>query len=229
MLTPMKRCLRHGGRSTVSRPICFAIVGYCLIRLILLFSFRSNSPATVFSLFSFSSRRCAGRYIFMHDLPPRFNADLLRNNCALSPWVADACHFADNGGFGADLGDGWYVTSQFALELIFHDRMRRYECLTRDPARAAAFFVPFYAGFEIWRHLWGPNTTVRDAVALDLVRWLGARPEWAAMGGRDHFMVAGRITWDFRRRSDEDGDWGSKLLWLPELQNMTTLVRFSQT
>ncbi|KAG6504546.1 hypothetical protein ZIOFF_036880 [Zingiber officinale] len=224
MLTPMTRYLRHGGRRTLSRLICFPIALYCLIRLLLFFSFRSSSPATALSLFSFASSRCDGRYVFMHDLPPRFNADLLRDNCALSPWVGDACHFADNGGFGTDLGDGWYVTSQFALEFIFHDRMRRYECLTGDPARAAAFFVPFYAGVELLPHLWGTNTTVRDAVALDLVRWLRARPEWAAMGGRDHFMVAGRITWDFRRQSEEDGDWGSKLFWLPELQNMTTLL-----
>ncbi|KAK1312916.1 hypothetical protein QJS10_CPA07g00176 [Acorus calamus] len=44
------------------------------------------------------------------------------------------------------------------------------------------------------------------------------------MGGRDHFMVGGRITWDFWRMTEEENDWGNKLLMLPEVKNMSTLV-----
>ncbi|KAK2998268.1 hypothetical protein RJ639_023238 [Escallonia herrerae] len=50
------------------------------------------------------------------------------------------------------------------------------------------------------------------------------RPEWSIMGGKDHFLIAGRITWDFRRASDEETDWGNKLLFLPAAKYMSMLV-----
>lgn len=89
---------------------------------------------------------------------------------------------------------------------------------------AAAIFVPFYAGFDIARYLWGYNISTRDAASLELVDWLMKRPEWEIMRGKDHFLVAGRITWDFRRLSEEENDWGNKLLFLPAAKNMSMLV-----
>lgn len=175
---------------------------------------------------------CNGRYIYVQDLPPRFNADMVRSCGTLSPWT-DMCGSTSNGGFGPQLvgssdgafqETGWYDTDAHALDLIFHARIRRYECLTSDPTRAAAVFVPFYAGLDVARHLWGHNVSARDALALDLAEWLTARPEWRAVGGRDHFFVAGRTTWDFRRQNDGDADWGSRLLLLPAVRNMTALV-----
>lgn len=44
------------------------------------------------------------------------------------------------------------------------------------------------------------------------------------MGGRDHFIVGGRITWDFRRLTDQERDWGNKLLYISEIMNVTMLV-----
>ncbi|KAK3009716.1 hypothetical protein RJ639_041882, partial [Escallonia herrerae] len=84
---------------------------------------------------------CGGRYIYVHDLPPRFNEDMLKQCRSLSLWT-NMCK----------------------------------------------------------------------------------RPEWSIMGGKDHFLVAGRITWDFRRASDEETDWGNKLLFLPAAKNMSMLV-----
>ena len=63
---------------------------------------------------------------------------------------------------------------------------------------------------------------MRDALAEDLVGWLRSSPAWAAHGGRDHFLVGGRIAWDLRR--EDGGEWGSRLLFLPEARNMTALV-----
>ncbi|XP_062204932.1 xyloglucan galactosyltransferase KATAMARI1 homolog [Phragmites australis] len=175
---------------------------------------------------------CGGRYIYVQELPPRFNADMVRSCGTLSPWT-DMCGYTANGGFGPQLrsGDegefqetGWYDTDQHALDVILHDRIRRYECLTDDPSLAAAVFVPFYAGLDVARHLWGYNVSTRDALALELADLLTARPEWRAMGGRDHFFVAGRTTWDFRRLADGDAEWGSKLFGLPAIRNMTALV-----
>ncbi|XP_015901177.2 xyloglucan galactosyltransferase MUR3 [Ziziphus jujuba] len=174
---------------------------------------------------------CGGRYIYVHDLPSRFNEDMLKECKSLSLWT-NMCKFTTNAGLGPPLENvegvfsntGWYATNQFAVDVIFGNRMKQYDCLTRDSSLAAAIFVPFYAGFDIARYLWGHNISRRDAASRDLVDWLMKRPEWGIMGGKDHFLVAGRITWDFRRLSDEESDWGNKLLFLPAAKNMSMLV-----
>ncbi|XP_042512972.1 xyloglucan galactosyltransferase MUR3-like [Macadamia integrifolia] len=175
---------------------------------------------------------CGGRYIYVHDLPPRFNEDILKECKSLSLWT-DMCKFITNSGLGPPLEEDikgvfsnteMYATNQFALDVIFTNRMKQYECLTRDSSIAAAIFVPFYAGMDISRYLWGYNTSVRDATSLALVDWLVKKPEWKVMGGKDHFLVAGRITWDFRRSTDQDSSWGNKLFTLPFAKNMSMLV-----
>ncbi|XP_057535844.1 xyloglucan galactosyltransferase MUR3-like [Amaranthus tricolor] len=178
-----------------------------------------------------SSDPCGGKYIYVHDLPSRFNGDMLKECRSLSLWT-NMCKFTTNAGLGPPLENvagvfsntGWYATNQFAVDVIFNNRMKQYECLTNDSSIAAAIFVPFYAGFDIARYLWGYNISRRDAASLDLTDWLMKRPEWKIMDGRDHFLVAGRITWDFRRLTEEENDWGSKLLFLPAAKNMSMLV-----
>ncbi|CAI9774402.1 unnamed protein product [Fraxinus pennsylvanica] len=174
---------------------------------------------------------CGGRYIYVYDLPPRFNENMLKECRSLSLWT-NMCKYTTNAGLGPPLENaegvfsntGWYATNQFAVDVIFSNRMKQYECLTNDSSLAAAIFVPFYAGFDIARYLWGHNVSTRDASSLALVDWLMKRPEWGIMGGKDHFLVAGRITWDFRRLTDEEYDWGNKLLFLPAAKNMSMLV-----
>lgn len=174
---------------------------------------------------------CGGRYIYVHDLPPSFNEDMLKECKSLSLWT-NMCKFTTNAGLGPPLENtegvfsntGWYATNQFAVDVIFSNRMKQYQCLTNDSSLAAAIFVPFYAGFDIARYLWGHNISTRDAASLALVDWLMKRPEWSIMGGKDHFLVAGRITWDFRRLSDQESDWGNKLFFLPAAKNMSMLV-----
>ncbi|XP_066315139.1 xyloglucan galactosyltransferase KATAMARI1 homolog [Miscanthus floridulus] len=173
---------------------------------------------------------CRGRYVYVHDLRPRFNADIVRGCAAANDRWQGMCEDVRNAGLGRPLSGGaltgatgWYATHQFALDAIFHGRMRKYGCLTNDSSAAAAVFVPFYAGFEFARHIWGYDTAARDAASLDLVRWLVRRPEWRRAGGRDHFLVAGRTGWDFRR-DDHNSTWGTSLFLLPTVKNMTFLV-----
>ncbi|CAN1254918.1 Probable xyloglucan galactosyltransferase GT12 [Linum perenne] len=178
---------------------------------------------------------CAGRYIYVHRLPNRFNDEVVKN-CyySLLKWW-DMCPSLSNFGFGTRLQNPsgkvlmqkscWYATNQFTLEVIFRHRMNSYECLTNDSSLASAIFVPYYAGFDIGRHLWGDNTTVRDALGIELVNWLRNQPEWnKGLWGRDHFFVSGRIAWDLHRSDDDDTHWGSKLMQLPESMNMTMLA-----
>ncbi|KAF8105216.1 hypothetical protein N665_0161s0016 [Sinapis alba] len=179
---------------------------------------------------------CVGRYIYMHNIPSIFNDDIIKDCRALIKWFT-MCPFMVNSGLGPQVSEtdnktthvltsrtgSWYATNQFLLAVIFRERMKHYECLTNDSSLASAFYVPYYAGFDVSRHLWGYNTTVRDELGIKLAKWLRERPEWRKMYGRDHFFVAGRIGWDFRRGLDEDSEWGSKLMMLPEFANMTML------
>ncbi|OMO88875.1 Exostosin-like protein [Corchorus capsularis] len=102
--------------------------------------------------------------------------------------------------------------------------MKQYECLTNDSSMASAIFVPYYAGLDLRRYLWGYNTSMRDSSGLDLVKWLAGKPEWKGIMGKDHFLVSGRIARDFRRKSNRKSDWGSNFRFLPESENMTMLT-----
>ncbi|PWA83638.1 exostosin family protein [Artemisia annua] len=176
---------------------------------------------------------CGGRYVYIHKLPSRFNEDIVKECGSVNKWL-NMCksEYVMNNGFGALLNDtegvfsdhGWYDTNDQNLETIFFTRMKRYECLTNDSSIAAATFVPFYAGFDVARYMFGFNVSVRDAASIEVVEWLQKRDEWKYMNGKDHFLVAGRPTWDFRRPSDEESKWGNKFLLLPAVKNMSLLT-----
>jgi xyloglucan galactosyltransferase MUR3 len=173
---------------------------------------------------------CIGRYIYVYDLPEQFNAEILDDCQNLSLWF-DMCPLIINSGLGPELNNthevlqetGWYRTDQWVLEIIFHSRMKQYECLTTNYSMATAVSVPYYAGLDVMRYLWDKSTEKAriDKLAVELIDWLRQRPEWVAKSGKDHFIVSGRTTWDLHR--DLNDSWGSKLLRIPEVQNMTVL------
>ncbi|CAN6216499.1 unnamed protein product [Urochloa humidicola] len=189
---------------------------------------------------------CDGRYVHMVELPPEF--DVCAEGSPAFTSEHGICHLMSNAGLGTVLlpaggngndrsdGDaaaaiipntGWYNTNQYALEVIFHHRMRLYDCLTGDPAAAAAVYVPYYAANELQPHTCGLfNATVRDGATGALLQWLSSRPAWAALGGQDHFMVASKTSWMFRRAAsgEDDGGCGNSFMLRPESRNMTVLT-----
>ncbi|WCJ27618.1 Exostosin family protein [Euphorbia peplus] len=187
-----------------------------------------------FSLFLNSDKSfCLGKYIYIHHLPPQFNQHFI-DNCDQFHVGTERnyCPYLANSGLGIQLentngiltNNSWFSTNQFLLEVIFHNKMKNYKCLTTNSSIASAVYVPFYAGLEIGRYLWDTEISVRDKSAHDFLDWVSAKPEWGKMFGRDHFFVAGRISWDFRRQTDNQTDWGSKLRFLPESRNMSMLA-----
>lgn len=103
-------------------------------------------------------------------------------------------------------------------------RMKRYRCLTSRPSKEMAFYIPFYAGFDMSRHVGDLNLTERDHAGIEIVEFLRSKPQWKKRHGRDHFMVMGRIYLDFLRERDSPKTWGNKFLLLPEVKNMSSLV-----
>ncbi|XP_024535442.1 xyloglucan galactosyltransferase XLT2-like [Selaginella moellendorffii] len=174
---------------------------------------------------------CKGGRIFVYDLPPRFNADLLANCSTLNPWLS-LCDALSHGGLGKPMTttpwpsskpSPWFYTEQFSGEVIFHTRILRHPCVTNDSDSANVFYVPFYAGLDVSRYLWRPSKAEdRDHLGHKLVEWLSTQPAWTRARGRDHFTMIGRITWDFRR--PEENAWGSGLLNMAEMKNMTRLA-----
>ncbi|KAJ4799096.1 Xyloglucan galactosyltransferase KATAMARI1 [Rhynchospora pubera] len=171
--------------------------------------------------------------LYIYDLPDKFNAGILRDCLAMFPWV-DMCPYVANMGLGPHINEtgsvltetGWHITNQWVLEVIFHNRIRQYECLTDNSSQADVFFVPYYVGLDTGRKLWRQNISLQeqDSLLVEVMQLLKSRPEWSAKGGRDHFILSGRATWDLRREDDGGNQWGGKLLTLPEVKNMTVLL-----
>eukprot|EP00897_Mesotaenium_endlicherianum_P001843 jgi/Mesen1/1687/ME000137S00601 len=116
-------------------------------------------------------------------------------------------------------GDGgggcWYDIDQYSLEVLVHTYMRQYACVTADPERANAFYLPFYPGLEAEKYLFQGSKAMEDHLASELAALLQASPMWQRHRGKDHFYVLGRPTGDFRKRKADE--WGIPLLAHPEL------------
>ncbi|KAL8107410.1 hypothetical protein AgCh_023980 [Apium graveolens] len=163
-------------------------------------SWRSNSS---------SLTTCDGRGVYVYDLPPKFNKDLVAQCSDMSPWL-DFCQFFRNEALGEPipkLGKAWYNTHQYSLEPIFHSRVMKHPCRVYNENEAKLFYVPFYGGLDILRwHFKNASPDVKEALALELVKWLKLQKPWAINSGKDHVFVLGKVSWDFRRR--DDSPWG---------------------
>lgn len=165
----------------------------------------------------------------MRKLPSRFNLDLL-GRCSDYPIYQDFCPYISNHGLGPKTHNrtqSWYRTEPHMLELVFHRRMLEYPCLTTDPTQADAVYLPYYAGIDALRFLYGPDVNSSTEHGLDLYDFLrGESPEiWARNNGHDHFLVMARAAWDFSLpRPWSSPVWGTSFLELPEFYNVTALT-----
>ncbi|KAL6651240.1 hypothetical protein ACP70R_010165 [Stipagrostis hirtigluma subsp. patula] len=247
----MATCRPEPPNAAARRPrlVVLLLLAFFALQLLVSLAFRSarstpSPPADVPVPVSVAARRdggedsgCERGLVYVYDLPAVFNEELLGLCHALAPWYS-LCPYLANDGLGLpaegtnlssllprELLGSWYASDQFALEHIVHRRLLSHRCRTADPARAAAFFVPFYAGLAVGRHLWAANATDadRDRDCVALLEWLHAQPHYRRSRGWDHFIALGRITWDFRR-SPDGGGWGGSFLTMPGLANVTRLV-----
>ncbi|GFP81785.1 xyloglucan galactosyltransferase katamari1 [Phtheirospermum japonicum] len=173
---------------------------------------------------------CTDKWIHIRHLPPEFNLDLL-TNCSEYPLFDNFCPYISNYGLGQkthNSSHSWYRTDPFMLELIFHRRMLEYPCLTPDPNLADAIYVPYYAGIDALRFLFGPEVNSSSRHGLTLFHHL-ARVDnpsiWNRNLGHDHFLVMARPAWDFSQPLSNDPPiFGTSFLELPEFFNLTALT-----
>ncbi|KAH7846351.1 hypothetical protein Vadar_012832 [Vaccinium darrowii] len=174
---------------------------------------------------------CDSLSIYVYDLPPMFNYDV-KNNCTHIQPLHNKCDDNLNDGLGPEAKElagmlpesvlpALYWTDLFWGELLYHHRMFHYKCRTLDPESATAFFVPFYVSFAVTKYLWGNHSwKERDWHSEMLIKWLQNQKWWKKSNGSDHFIMLGRMTWDFRRWRDIDTDWGTSFLNMPAMQNV---------
>lgn len=174
---------------------------------------------------------CELGLVYVYSLPDVLNSGLIKNCSSLSIWNS-LCSAVVNSGFGElitsprlpeDQQGAWYKTDQFTGEIMFHKKMLEHPCVTDRPEMATAFYVPFYAGLAVGKYLWSRYSAEdRDRHGKMAIKWLDGQEYWRKNGGWDHFLMMGRITWDFRRSKDED--WGSSFLYMPGMLNVTRLL-----
>ncbi|GFZ01388.1 root hair specific 8 [Actinidia rufa] len=169
---------------------------------------------------------CNGRGIYVYDLPPKFNKDLMGQCGNMIPWL-DFCKYFTNEALGEpipELGKGWYHTHQYSLEPIFHYRVLKHPCRVYNENEAKLFYVPYYGGLDILRwHFRNVSNEVKDGLALELVNWLESQSPWAQNSGKDHVLILGKISWDFRRYKNTS--WGTRFLQLEQcMQNPIKLL-----
>jgi len=168
---------------------------------------------------------CDGRGVYVYDLPSKFNKDLIGQCGDMMPWT-DFCKYFNNEALGepiANLGKGWYHTHQYSLEPIFHSRILSHPCRVYNESEAKLFYVPYYGGLDILRwHFKNVSDDVKDALAMDLMKWLEHRRPWVQNSGTDHVFVLGKISWDFRRKNYTS--WGTRFLELEQMQNPIKLL-----
>ncbi|KAL8244904.1 hypothetical protein R6Q59_011162 [Mikania micrantha] len=172
-----------------------------------------------------NQNQCHERGIYVFELPSKFNKDLVAQCHDMVPWV-DMCKYFSNNAFGEpipELGNRWFRTHQYSLELIFHSRVLNHPCRVYDENQAKLFYVPFYGGLDILRwHFKNVSNEVKDALALELVNWLQMQKPWDKNLGKDHVFVLGKISWDFRRK--DHTSWGTRFLELEEMKNPIKLM-----
>eukprot|EP00249_Psilotum_nudum_P028379 c3736_g1_i1 orf=387-1685(+) len=182
-----------------------------------------------------TTNQCDGRRVYMYDLPSEFNSGLLEKcKFGMAKWLNFCAHNA-NAGMGQalekvnnshTLGQGWYITDPYMIEVIFHNRMRRYSCLTKNPKLADAFFLPYYTGIDALKYLYNANGINKSRHGANLISWLekNANDQWQKHGGRDHFLIMGRTSWDFDFHEIGNYSWGTGLWQMPQVTNMTGLL-----
>ncbi|KAK3098688.1 hypothetical protein FSP39_022044 [Pinctada imbricata] len=129
--------------------------------------------------------------IFIYDLPPKFNMDLIQ--CLQPADTTGGCYSLQNCGMGQNLfniTDKMYVmdTHMFSLEVVLHHKLLFSTYRTMDPLKADVFYIPAYGGLRCLCRQ--PDRSV-DSFVDELLSFLNKQPYFHM--GKPHFSSAGKI------------------------------------
>lgn len=101
--------------------------------------------------------------------------------------------FSENGlGPLLDVHDDHHLhaTSMFALEVIFHSRLKASQWFTSEPAQAHAVYIPYFPGLiSTYPHCRGSK--ILNDIEEDVIKEVTGSPLWKTLGGTKFFTVAG--------------------------------------
>ncbi|KDO43113.1 hypothetical protein CISIN_1g0204732mg, partial [Citrus sinensis] len=130
------------------------------------------------------------------------------------------------------LNSSWFSTNQFTLELIFHERMKQYRCLTNDSSIASAIYPE-------WKRMLGrDHFFVAGKIAWDFHRQSDNRFYWGSkLNTFPEFMNMTMLTIESSFRSNEfsipypsnfhPSSKGEVLEWQNKMRNRTRRHLFS--
>lgn len=160
--------------------------------------------------------------IYVYDLPPALNADLLE---CVDREFPDGCFDTSNQGFGSSFMDeddeerpfyqglSVHNTWQFSLEVILHHKLLSSPLRVLDPAKADVFYVPYYGAASCFCYLKDANATEEARENIDaLVQFLKQQEPFQK--GLPHVMALGKI-------EREMGSGRCILLQNPHLRSFT--------
>ncbi|XP_058187468.1 xyloglucan galactosyltransferase XLT2-like [Rhododendron vialii] len=218
--------------------LCQAFVCVVILSQIFLVVFltRARSASTRPNFSNSDPQECPSGSVYVYDLPAMFNNDLLTNCDKLDPQTSK-CDAVSNNGYGPramtelsrvvpkKLAPAWYWTDHYMVEIIYHNRLLDYKCRTMEPESATSFYIPFYVGLAVGKHV-SRNHTARDWDLLygRMLKWVQGQKWWKRSNGSDHFITMGRLTWDFRRPTDSDSEGGSRFIHMPGMENVLRLT-----
>ncbi|KAG9455281.1 hypothetical protein H6P81_008185 [Aristolochia fimbriata] len=136
-------------------------------------TFRSSSSSSTRNINAVTrSSSCDGRGVFVYNLPPKFNTDLVRQCWNLLSWV-DFCAYLTNDAMGdpiPELCKGRYNNHQYSLEPVFHSRILNHPCRVNNSDEARLFYVPFYGGIDVLRWHFKINVSEENPTKLLIER-----------------------------------------------------------
>ena len=134
--------------------------------------------------------------IYVYDLPPKFNDDILNKTKYKFPDCGDV----SENGYGCILKkyDGFFVqnTWQFALEVIIHNKILHSPHITKDYKNANLFYVPFYSGISCLTTMTNNYTEasiIQQKLLAELQGYLENHESKAFYSGIPHAMALSKI------------------------------------
>lgn len=130
-------------------------------------------------------------YIYCYETQREHHEDILP--IYISPQECFTEDSLVNNGFGAKIMNGIYQTSQYSLEIIWHQKIMNYPFLTSSIQKADIAFIPFYTFLSSWkmkRYVYSYRQTVSTLNRL--------LPEWNKRN-IPHILVFSDVMWNDSR------------------------------